>query len=43
LKLSEQYGLDLPIVRAVAAVLKGEDTPRSAVEKLMALPLRPED
>lgn len=37
-KLAEQYGLDLPIIKAVAAILRGELEPRDAVLRLMTLP-----
>ncbi|ELR19805.1 glycerol-3-phosphate dehydrogenase, putative [Acanthamoeba castellanii str. Neff] len=41
-KLAEQYGLDLPIIKAVAAILRGDLQAREAVLHLMTLPLSDE-
>lgn len=42
-QLAEKYGLDLPIVKAVASVIEGKVPPMQALQKLMTSPLRPED
>jgi glycerol-3-phosphate dehydrogenase (NAD+) len=41
-KLAEQYGPDLPIIKAVAAILRGGLQAREAVLHLMTLPLSDE-
>jgi glycerol-3-phosphate dehydrogenase (NAD+) len=41
-KLAEQYQLDLPIIKAVAAILRGDLQAREAVLHLMTLPLSDE-
>lgn len=41
-RLAEQLGLDLPIVKAVDAILSGRLSAREAVSRLMSLPVGPE-
>jgi glycerol-3-phosphate dehydrogenase (NAD(P)+) len=41
-RLAEKLGVDMPITRAVAAVLRGEKSPRGVVDDLLARELRPE-
>jgi glycerol-3-phosphate dehydrogenase (NAD(P)+) len=41
-RLAQKLGVDMPITRAVAAVLRGEKSPRGVVDDLLARELRPE-